>query len=131
MPKGFFPRRAKRGTLKPHNSSIVLHLQPLFIARNIHTPLTFLLKNGISNTSAQKMLNGKSVQLNFRQLTHLCLAFNCAPNDLFALRKMDLPEKHALSVLTKYEDAPLQTLEEWTKGKSVQEIKELLKKLEE
>ena len=131
MPKGFFTSKVKRGTLKPHNSSIVLHLEPLFIARNIHTPLTFLIKNGISNTSAQKMLNGKSVQLNFRQLTHLCMAFNCAPNDLFALRKMDIPNNHALSVLTKYEDNTLQTLEEWTKSKSIAEIKELLKKLEE
>ena len=128
MPKGHFTGKAKRGTLKPHNSSIVLHLEPLFKTRNISTPLTFLLKNGISNTSAQKMINGKSVQINYKQLTNLCLAFNCAPNDLFAVRNMMLADNHALTVLTKTEDEPLQSLEEWTKGKSVQELKELLKK---
>jgi DNA-binding Xre family transcriptional regulator len=130
MAVGRFSRRKKRGTLKPHNSSIVLDLSTLFTTRNIQTPLTFLLKSGISNTSAQKMLNGKSVQINFRQLTSLCMAFNCAPNDLFALRKMDLPENHALQVIRDLNAAPLQSIDEWMKGKSVQEIAELLGKKE-
>jgi DNA-binding Xre family transcriptional regulator len=88
--------RNKRGKLTPAESSIVLDLRPILAARNITNPLTFLLKMGIVSSSALKMLKGEAVQINFNQLTKLCVNFNCTPNDLFVLRKMTLPINHQL-----------------------------------
>jgi DNA-binding Xre family transcriptional regulator len=97
--------RKKRGTLQPHNSSIVLHLKPILAARNILHPSAFLIKIGINNSTANKMLKGEAVQVNFRQLTTLCMTLNCTPNDLFALRDLTPPAGHQLEKLQKLEDA--------------------------
>ena len=75
-------KRKKRGTLKPHKSSIVLDLKPILVARNILHPSAYLLKIGVNSFTANKMLKGEAVQINFRQLTTLCLHLNCTPNDL-------------------------------------------------
>jgi len=92
-------RRKKRGKLTPSQSSIVLHLAPILAARNIMHPSAFLIRAGINNFSANKMLQGKAVQINFKQLTALCVSLNCTPNDLFALRAMELPAFHQLHTL--------------------------------
>ena len=120
--------RKKRGTLKPANSSIVIDLKQILATRNIRSPFTFLVKSGVSNTSAIKMLSGKAVQINMKQLTALCLHLNCTPNDLFALRDMQLPEHHALKDLPTVDNvaAPV-NIDQWLAGKSLEEIKELMK----
>jgi DNA-binding Xre family transcriptional regulator len=94
--------RNKRGKLTPAESSIVLDLRPILVARNITNPLTFLLKMGIVNNSAIKILKGEAVQINFNQLTKLCVNLNCTPNDLFALRQMTLPINHQLHQINWY-----------------------------
>jgi len=75
--------KRKRGNLQPSQSSLVLHLAPILTLRQIIFPYTFINRAGISGNSAQKMLNGEAVQINFRQLTALCIALNCMPNDLY------------------------------------------------
>lgn len=53
---------------------------------------------------------------------------NCTPNDLFALREMQLPENHALHELKPLipeEDS--QSITEWLAGKSIEQIQELMK----
>ena len=118
--------KKKRGTLKPHNSSIVLHIKPILAARNIVNPSTYLIKIGINNTTAYKMLKGEAVQINFRQLTTLCTHLNCTPNDLFALRNIDLPQNHQLQQLQSVEETVVNPTA-FFEGKSLKEIKELLK----
>jgi DNA-binding Xre family transcriptional regulator len=118
--------RKKRGTLTPHQNSIVLHLKPILVARNILHPSAFLIKIGINNTTATKMLKGEAVQINFRQLTLLCTHLNCTPNDLLALRQLDLPIHHQLNQLQKH-DETLQNTHTLFENKSLQEIKNLLK----
>lgn len=119
--------RKKRGKLSPSRSSIVLHLAPILQARNISNGYTYLTKLGISNTSAVKMLDGRSVQINYKQLTALCMGLNCTPNDLFALRQMDLPSHHALNALPDIADAsPHKSIAEWLQGKSLEEVKKLM-----
>ena len=121
--------RKKRGNLKPHNSSIVLHLEPVFAARNIIHPTAYLIKIGINSATASKMLRGDAVQLNFRQLTTLCLNLNCTPNDLLAVRDMQLPEHHALKAIRPLvPDQALISINEWLAGKTVEEVQELLRK---
>ena len=118
--------KKKRGSLKPHNSSIILHLAPILSARSIVRPFAFLLKIGINTSTANKMLKGEAVQINFRQLTTLCSHLNCTPNDLFAIRNIDLPANHQLQQLQSVEDAVLNP-STFFEGKSLEEIKEILK----
>jgi DNA-binding Xre family transcriptional regulator len=119
--------RKKRGNLKPNNSSIVLHLKPILGARNIIHPAAFLLKIGINNNSANKMLKGEAVQVNFRQLTALCTHLNCTPNDLFALRDIDLPAMHQLNQLQQCTEE-VKNADTFFDNKSLSEIKAILKK---
>jgi|GEM_PF-1178096 len=118
----------KRKNIKINQSSIVLNLQPVFTARNILHPNAYLVKLGISKGSANKMLKGEIVQLNFNQLTLLCTSLNCSPNDLFALREMGLPEHHELNKVRplKSEEETF-SMQEWLHKKSVDEVQEILK----
>jgi len=116
--------RKKRGTLQPNKSSIVLHLKPILAARNIIHPAAFLIKMGINNNSANKMLKGEAVQVNFRQLTSLCMTLNCTPNDLFALRDLTPTVGHQLEKLQKLEDAIVNPLEAFS-TMGLQELKEM------
>ena len=97
--------RKKRGKLTPHRNSIVLNLKPILAARDIVHPYAYLTRIGINSFSADKMLNDEPVQINFRQLTALCVALNCTPNDLFAIRGMQLPAHHQLLNLQDVEAA--------------------------
>lgn len=120
-------QRKKRGSLKPHKSSIVLDLKPILAARNILHPTAYLLKIGINSNTANKMLKGEAVLVSLRQLTTLCQNLNCTPNDLMALREMDLPETHALQALKVQSQILPTTLTEWLKGKTLSEIEALMK----
>ena len=122
-------RKKKRGTLKPNKSSIVLDLKNVLTARGITHPSAFLLKIGINVNSANKMLKGEAVQVNMKQLTTLCLNLNCTPNDLFALRDMELPQHHMLNQLEVHQPKATElTVKEWLAGKSVEEVRELMGK---
>jgi DNA-binding Xre family transcriptional regulator len=120
-------KRKKRGNLKPHKSSIVLDLKPILVARNILHPTAYLLKIGINSNTANKMLKGEAVLVSLRQLTTLCQNLNCTPNDLMALREMDLPETHALHALKVQTQILPTSLTEWLKGKTLSEIEALMK----
>lgn len=122
-------RRKKRGTLKPNASSIVLNILPVLTIRNIKTPFTYLIQLGICPASASKMLNGKAVQINFRQLTSLCLHLNCTPNDLFAIREMTLNPIHQLNKLDIYTENEVVDIDANWHNKSVKEVKGLREKV--
>lgn len=113
--------------MTPHQSSIVLDLHPVLALRNIKTPIRYLLDIGINTNTASKMLKGEAVLLSFTQMTSLCIHLNCTPNDLLALRDMQLPQNHALLALRNLE-APEKAVDwdELMKGKSLDEIRKLL-----
>ena len=118
--------KKKRGNLTPHDSSIVLHIHPILAIRNIAHPFAYLIKIGINNATANKMLKGEAVQINFRQLTLLCTHLNCTPNDLMAVRNLDLPATHQLHKLQSTNEALIHPAD-FFEGKSLEEIKEILK----
>jgi len=120
--------RKKRGSLKPHNSSIILNLKPILALRNIPHPSAFLIKIGINTTAVNKMLKGEAVQLNFRQLTILCTHLNCTPNDLFETRDMTLPPGHSLEVLAPKPE--VMSLTDFARSKTVAQMNELLTRAE-
>lgn len=118
----------KRGKLTPNQSTIILNLKPLLTARNIQFPLTYLVKIGINSKSASKILHGEAVQVNFKQLTALCINLNCTPNDLFSLRSIKLPENHQLKALRKLEDEVVNPITVF-ENKSLEQIEKLMKDL--
>jgi len=118
--------RRKRGDLTPRQSSIVLNLKPIMTARQVIFPYAFLRKIGISSNSVNKMLNGEAVQINFRQMTAMCLSLNCTPNDLFSLRELQqhMPENHQLHKLQDV-NQPVIELQDFYKDKSLEEIRKM------
>jgi len=104
----------------------VLNIRPILTARNILHPSAYLIKIGISNNVANKMLKGEAVQINFRQLTTICTNLNCTPNDLFALRNINLPDNHQLKQLQSIADKAQNPID-YFEGKSLTEIKDILK----
>jgi DNA-binding Xre family transcriptional regulator len=120
--------KKKRGKISLQPNGIVLNLTPLFVARQIQTPLTYLIKIGISNVSAQKMINNKSVQINFKQLSILCLSLDCTPNELFAIPKKTLPANHTLHQLRDINnDVKKDEVTLWLKTKSIDEVLKMIK----
>ncbi len=114
----------KRKGITIPKSSIVLHLQPILHARNILHGYAFLLKIGFNPNMATKMLKGRAVQVNFRQLTSLCLHLNCTPNDLFALRELTPPAGHQLEKLQTTTDEMVNPAEKF-KNLALDEIRKL------
>ena len=45
------------------------------------------------------MLKGEAIQLNFRQLTVICVNLNCTLNEILVLKEMNLTPSLALEVL--------------------------------
>jgi len=60
-----------------------LNLKPIFQARNIDKPYTFLKKNGFSHVTAINVSSGAIGALSFKQIEALCTVLLCEPNDLF------------------------------------------------
>lgn len=118
--------KKKRGNLQPRPSSIILDLKPILAARNIIHPTAYLIKLGLNNRTVFNMLNDKAVQLNFNQITLLCVNLNCTPNDILSLREMTLPPNHALNKL-KQHDSRLPSIAQWLADKSFDEVQEILK----
>ncbi len=119
-------KKNKRKALHIPKSSIILDLNPILMARNIKTPFSYLLKIGFSSVAASKILKKDAIQINFKQLTSLCLNLNCTPNDLFFTRDMSLPTHHELNLLTVYSNEALPTVDDFLNSKSLSEVQGLL-----
>jgi DNA-binding Xre family transcriptional regulator len=61
---------------------LTLNLTPIFNARGITRPHAFLVKNGFSNFSASRLINGETVVFRLDHMEKLCNALVCEPNDL-------------------------------------------------
>jgi len=59
------------------------NLQPIFSARGIEKPFSFLVKNGFTPHTAHNILNNESHTLRLDHLELLCEILFCEPNDLF------------------------------------------------
>jgi DNA-binding Xre family transcriptional regulator len=61
---------------------LTLNLKPIFKARGIERPFTFLTKAGFPSYTAHNLLNGKTISFQLRNIDKLCSLLNCTPNDL-------------------------------------------------
>jgi len=59
-----------------------LHLSPLFEARGIDRPFSFLVKNGFTHSAAHNLLAGQGRTLRLDQLEKLCLLLVCDLHDI-------------------------------------------------
>jgi len=92
---------------------ITLNLKPIFQARNIERPYSFLVKAGLTSITAHNILNSKSSSIRFDHLELICRTLVCEPNDLFVWK----PNKND----TISNDHPLTKLREQIADNSIQE----------
>ncbi|MFN7422192.1 MAG: helix-turn-helix domain-containing protein, partial [Chitinophagales bacterium] len=104
---------------------LLLNLRPIFEARNIERPYSFLVKAGLASITAHNLLNSKSSSIRFDHLELLCRILICEPSDLFVWR----PTKNE----NINQDHPLTKLREQEIDKTIQETLSKLpyKKLKE
>ena len=68
---------------------LTLNLTPIFKARGIEKPYSFLVKAGLSPHSANSAINSKTRVFRLDHIELLCRILVCEPNDLLAW----IPEK--------------------------------------
>ncbi|MEQ1554641.1 MAG: helix-turn-helix transcriptional regulator [Ferruginibacter sp.] len=61
---------------------LTLNLTPIFKARGIEKPYTFLVKAGIAAHTAHRILNSKTRVFRLDHIEILCTTLLCQPNDL-------------------------------------------------
>lgn len=81
-----------------------LHLQPIFAARGIERPFTFLVKAGFSRNAATRLLHNAHLAYHLEHIEKLCILFHCSPNDLLVWQPSNgqqppLPADHPLQAL--------------------------------
>jgi len=59
-----------------------IKLKPIFKARGIDKPYSFLVKAGLSPNTATTILNNNRRAIKLDHIETLCIKLNCTPNDL-------------------------------------------------
>lgn len=83
-----------------------LNLKPIFEARGIERPYTYLVKAGISRATAHNILSSKTRVFRLDHIELLCKLLICEPNDLLSYKadpQTTLHETHPLNNLRKEE----------------------------
>ena len=62
---------------------LLLHVNPIFEARGIERPFTYLTRAGFTPHSAHYILYGKTRAIKIDHIEKLCKLLVCEPNDLF------------------------------------------------
>ena len=78
---------------------IILNLAPIFRARNIERPYSWLVRNGFTHHTAQNLLNPHTPTLRYAHLERLCTVLRCVPADLLVWKpdkKNPLPPDHPM-----------------------------------
>lgn len=82
---------------------LILNIAPIFKARGIDKPYTFMVKNGLPSYTAHHLLSGGPRAIRFDHIEFLCRILLCEPNDLFYWRPKEgekLPPTHPLHKLS-------------------------------
>ena len=106
---------------------LVLHLTPVFAARGIEKPFSFLIKSGFTYHAAHVLSNGATRVLRLDHVEKLCLILRCEPNDIIRFipsANQVVEENHPLQKL-KFSQSE-QTYKDIISKMSFQEIQDLL-----
>ncbi|GAA4211148.1 hypothetical protein GCM10022289_39650 [Pedobacter jeongneungensis] len=85
---------------------LILNLIPIFVARGIERPSTYLIKAGFSAHSAHYLLHGKTRSVRLDHIEKLCKLLICEPSDLFVWypeKNENIPDTHPITRLKKPE----------------------------
>jgi DNA-binding Xre family transcriptional regulator len=107
---------------------LYFNLKPIFAARQIEKPYSFLVKIGIAPHTAHKILNNNTHVMRLDNLELICKALYCEPNELLAYKpdnQNPISKNHPLNkLIPTYNDdnwqqqlktMPLEKLKELTK----------------
>ena len=79
-----------------------LNLNPIFKAKGIEKPYSFLVKSGFTYSAARGILYGNKTSFQLRHIEMLCKLFQCTPNDILFYKpdkNNELPPDHPLNAL--------------------------------
>ena len=86
---------------------LALNLQPIFQARGIERPYSFLVKSGFTYHAANLLLNSTTKSFRLDHIERLCKILVCEPNDLLNYTPENqnaLPKEHPLNNLIQTEN---------------------------
>ena len=109
---------------------LTLNIRPIFEARNIERPYSFLVKAGLSSLTAHNILNSKSGSIRFDHIELLCRVLICEPSDIFVWRpnkNENISEEHPLTKLREQETD--KTIQETLSKLPYKKLKEVTKKI--
>jgi DNA-binding Xre family transcriptional regulator len=82
---------------------LTINLKPIFAARGIDRPFSYMVKAGLSRIAAHRLLNGTALSFQLRHVDTLCTILCCTPNDIVAWQpnsgQPPLAESHPLQRL--------------------------------
>jgi DNA-binding Xre family transcriptional regulator len=81
---------------------LYLNLGPIFVARGIERPSTYLVNAGFSSHSANFLVHGKTRSVRLDHIEKLCKLLICEPSDLFVwypLKSETFPDTHPITKL--------------------------------
>ncbi len=110
-----------------------LNLYPIFKARGIERPYTFLVKAGLTPHSANVLLNSKTKVFKLEHVEKLCLLLKCEPNDLLVWypdKNELIADDHPLTKL-KHDESTAIDLKKTLLNMPYSELKSLSSKLTE
>lgn len=86
---------------------LYFNLTPIFKARQIDKPYSFLVKNGVARHTAHRLLSSEIQEMRLKHIELLCKILYCEPNELLAYKPNNeekLPETHPLNKLIPTQD---------------------------
>lgn len=108
-----------------------LNLLPIFKARGIERPYSFLVKAGLTPHTANSLLNSKTRIFRLDHIEKLCLILKCEPNDLLVWhpnKNEVIADNHPIIKL-KYDESSRMDLKETLSMMSYKELKSLSTKI--
>ena len=106
------------------------NLTPIFKARGIDKPYTYLVKAGLAPNSVQTILNSQTRSFRLDHVELLCRILVCEPNDILLYRENTehkIPEDHPLNNLKHVESN--KSLKETMTTIPYKQLKELTKQI--
>jgi len=102
---------------------IHLKVKELCLERGITTPVTTLMKIGISQGIITKYLTGKAKRVPTEHIEKLCVLFGCTPNELFSWTPTTKKDDHPQHPLQAIRHQPATDLQAKLKNMPLDELR--------
>jgi len=96
------------------------------------TPTTVLMKAGMHQKTAGKLLGGQPTRITTNSLTRLCIDLHCTPNELFVFEEdaeKPLAENHPLRALIRQNDVDITTVLHTLPQDAIEKIKDIIRQV--